>query len=124
MARLARVIVPNCQHHVIRRGNRRQKTFSELICMVSPDSPQHHVIRRGNRRQKTFSELICMVSPDSPIIRRGNRRQKTFSELICMVSPDSLYGVPRFPGEANKGTVDDAAPAKDGWTVSTRHNDP
>jgi len=72
MARLARVVVPNCQHHVIRRGNQRQKTFSELICMVSPDF--HHVIRRGNQRQKTFSELICMVSPDF-----------------------HLYGVPRFP---------------------------
>jgi putative transposase len=27
MARLARVVVPNCPHHVIQRGNRRQQTF-------------------------------------------------------------------------------------------------
>jgi len=49
MARLARVVVPNCQHHVIRRGNRRQKTFSELICMVSPDSMSSGVATGGRR---------------------------------------------------------------------------
>jgi putative transposase len=27
MARLARVVVPNCPHHITQRGNRRQKTF-------------------------------------------------------------------------------------------------
>jgi hypothetical protein len=40
MARLARVVVTNCPHHVIQRANRRQKTFSELIYMVSPDLPK------------------------------------------------------------------------------------
>jgi hypothetical protein len=27
MARMARVVVPNCPHHVTQRGDRRQKTF-------------------------------------------------------------------------------------------------
>ena len=29
MARIARVVVPGCPHHVTQRGNRRQKTFFE-----------------------------------------------------------------------------------------------
>ncbi|MDZ4740683.1 MAG: transposase, partial [Alphaproteobacteria bacterium] len=29
MPRIARVVVPDCPHHVTQRGNRRQRTFFE-----------------------------------------------------------------------------------------------
>jgi putative transposase len=29
MARLARIVVPNCPHHVTQRGNRREPIFFE-----------------------------------------------------------------------------------------------
>ncbi len=34
MPRTARLVIPDCPHHVIQRGNRRQQTFFSTICIT------------------------------------------------------------------------------------------
>jgi putative transposase len=88
MSRLARIVVPNCPHHVTQRGNRREAIFfedgdQEVYCdLLAEQSQKAHVAIWAYCLMPNHVHLIAVPSDEAGLARAIGETHRRYTNFI------------------------------------------